>query len=95
MARAIYEVDATIVDANGTFNHVTGYPKRFDSNSYSGDELKALRRAKGEFHSTLGSMYAVDTRQMQTCVLTAADGRIILRESEGAFAPAEPEGDGE
>ena len=37
MARQIFIVDARIVDQNGTFNHISGYPKVFDSNSYQGD----------------------------------------------------------
>ena len=34
--------------------------------------------------------FAVDNRQMQTVTLSQADGRIILRESEGAFVEPEP-----
>ena len=37
MARQIFIVDAMVVDSNGTFNHVQGYPKQFDSRSYGDD----------------------------------------------------------
>lgn len=45
MARNIFIVNAYIVDANGTFNVLSGYPKNFDSNNYSYDVDKALKRA--------------------------------------------------
>ena len=92
MARNIFRVNATIVDENGNYSTMSGFPKTFDSNSYEGNVEIALRRAKASFHSTLGTMYAVDNRQMQTVTLTQADGRIIPRESEGRFIdPVEPE----
>ena len=34
MIRTIYEVYAKVVDANGAYNILTGYPKTFDSRSY-------------------------------------------------------------
>lgn len=49
MIRTIYEVYAKVVDANGAYNTLTGYPKTFDSRSYGGDTEKTLQRAKGEF----------------------------------------------
>ena len=48
MARQIFIVDALIVDANGTFNHLEGYPKPFDSKNYQNDVDKAKRRAEGD-----------------------------------------------
>lgn len=77
---------------NGNFTTVSGFPKSFDSDSYNGDVTKALRRAKAAFHAQLGLNYAVDDRDMQVVTLTQADGRVILRESEGGFPPdPEPE----
>jgi hypothetical protein len=94
MARTILEVDATIVDANGAFNHITNYPKRFDSNSYEGDLEGTMKRAKAEYHSTLSSMYGNQAgRQIQTVVLRNVRGDVILRECIGNFpadAPEEP-----
>lgn len=34
MARQIFIVSAFIVDANGTFNFLQDYPKKFDSRNY-------------------------------------------------------------
>lgn len=94
MKRNIFIVDAQIVDANGTFNKLSGYPKLFDSRSYSDDIDKALLRARGEFHNTIGAMCTRDDRQLQTVVLMSADGFIIEREAIGQIADlpdSEPE----
>ena len=92
MARTILEVDATIVDANGSFNHITNYPKRFDSNSYEGDLEGTMKRAKAEYHHTLGDMYGNQAgRQIQTAVLRNVRGDVILRESIGSFPVDVPE----
>ena len=61
MIRTIYEVYAKVVDANGSYNTLTGYPKTFDSRSYGGDTEKTLQRAKGEFHNTFGDMCKIDS----------------------------------
>lgn len=90
MQRAIYIVEAKIVDANGTLGNATGYPKTFDSNSYEGDTDKALRRAKAAYHSALASMYAVDGRQCQTSYIVTADGNMRWSETDGAIAEVEP-----
>jgi hypothetical protein len=91
MARQIFIVNAQIVDANGTFNNITGYPKTFDSKSYSGDVDKAKRRAEGDMSEAWGAMCKVDTRQIQTVTLTTVDGFQLERKSIGAFAETEPE----
>ena len=77
MKREIYEVYAKVVDSNGAYNTLSGYPKVFDSRSYDNDTDKALRRAEGEFHDTLGAMYKRDDRQVQTVLLLRSDGLII------------------
>ena len=38
----IYTVNAWIVDSNGTFNYLSGYPKAFNSKNYQNDINKAL-----------------------------------------------------
>lgn len=86
MKRNIFIVDAQIVDANGTFSKLNGYPKTFDSKNYGNDIDKALLRARGEFHEVLGAMCKVDTRQLQTALVMSADGFILERESIGAIA---------
>ena len=87
MTRNVFEVYATVVDANGAYNTLSGYPKRFDSRSYSGDTEKALKRARGEFYDTIGAMCKRDDRQLQTVILMQANGQIIDRQSIGAITP--------
>ena len=83
--RQIFIVDAVIVDANGTFNHLTGYPKAFDSKNYQNDLDKAQRRAEGDMSETWGAMCKVDTRQIQTVTLMTVDGFILEKKTSGAF----------
>ena len=93
MQRQIFIVDACIVDANGTFNHLDGYPKIFDSRFFIGRETDtensvdlALKRATGDMSEVFGAMCKVDTRQLQTVTITSADGRQYERRSIGAIA---------
>ena len=88
MARQIFIVDAMVVDSNGTFNHVQGYPKQFDSRSYGDDIDKTQRRAEGDMSEAWGAMCKIDTRQVQTVVLYTADGFQLDRKSSGAFPEA-------
>ena len=88
--RNIFVVNAQIVDANGTFNTLSGYPKTFDSNNYAGDIDKARIRAEGEFSDCWGAMCKRDDRQMQTVMLYSVDGALIDRKTRGAF-PEDPE----
>lgn len=85
MARQIYIVDAVIVDANGTFNHIDGYPKKFDSRSYQDDIEKTQRRAEGDMSEVWGAMCKVDTRQVQTVTLSSISGYQIEHRSMGQF----------
>lgn len=92
MERQIYIVTASIVDANGTFNFLSGYPKTFDSNNYSGDAEKARKRAEGDFSETWGAFCKRDDRQIQTVVLTDVSGFQLDYKSMGGFqADPEPE----
>jgi len=90
MARDIYIVEAHIVDANGTFNFLAGYPKTFDSRNYSGDIEKTRRRAEGEFSDCWGAMCKRDDRMIQTVTLSLVDGYQLDKKSMGEF-PEEPE----
>ena len=65
MKRDIFAVNAHIVDANGTFNQLSGYPKAFDSRHYDNDIEKTRQRALGEYYDTLSAMYKRDDRQVQ------------------------------
>lgn len=90
MARQIFIVDAHIVDANGTFNNIQGYPKRFDSRGYDDDVDKTQRRAEGDMSETWGAMCKVDTRQIQTVTLMTADGQLLEKKTMGTFAEPVP-----
>jgi hypothetical protein len=86
--RQIFIVDAMVVDSNGTFNHIQGYPKQFDSRSYGDDIDKTQRRAEGDMSETWGGMCKIDTRLVQTVVLYTADGFMLDRRTCGGFAEA-------
>ena len=89
MARNVFTVNAWIIDANGTKNILSGYPKDFDSKNYDNDTEKALKRATGEFSKVWGSMCDRDDRQVQTVVLQQLNGQLVDRKSMGT--PVEPE----
>ena len=91
MSRQIFIVNAYIVDANGTFNYISGYPKRFDSNSYGGDIDKAQIRAEGDMSDAWADMCKVDTRQISTVTLSTVDGFQLERKTRGGFQEPEPE----
>jgi hypothetical protein len=69
MKRDIYQVLAYVVDANGTFNNLSGYPKTFDSKNYDNDTDKTYRRAHGDYCDAVGAMSKIDTRQLQIAKL--------------------------
>ena len=88
--REIYLVIASVVDSNGTFTIMSGYPKSYDSKNYGGDLAKTRMRAEGDWHETIGAMCKREDRQVQTVVLVRiSDGSVILSQSIGAFQ--EPE----
>ena len=89
MERKIYIVNAMVVDANGAFHIMDGYPKSFDSKNYSDDVEKAKRRADGDASDTWGDMCKIDTRQLQTVTLEDADGIQYYRKSAGKLNTAE------
>lgn len=83
--RNIFIINAQIVDANGTFNTLDGYPKRVDSNSYENDVDKARRRSDGLFAEAWGAMCKNDTRMIQTVTLEDVYGNQLDRKSIGNF----------
>lgn len=83
--RNIFIINAQIVDANGTFNTVDGYPKRVDSKNYDNDVDKARRRADGLFSEAWSEMCKIDTRQIQTVTLEDAHGNQLDRKSVGNY----------
>ena len=95
--REIYQVIANIVDANGTFNALTGYPKTFDSRNYNateanpdGDADKAFRVAKADYCAQMSAFLASDARAMWTVTLTRSNGRQMASECFGAFPDVTP-----
>lgn len=88
--RNIFTVSAYIVDANGTKNYLSGYPKDFDSRSYNDDVAKARKRADGDFSEAWGAMCKVDTRQIQTVTLTNIFGELLAHKSMGKFPEPTP-----
>ena len=83
--REIYIVNAMIVDANGTFHNLDGYPKTFDSKNYGNDAEKAERRAEGDMSETWGAMCKVDNRMIQTVTLSTVSGFQLDRKTSGKF----------
>lgn len=87
MIREIYEVNAKVVDANGTMSTLNGYPKTFDSKSYSNDPAKARQRAVGEWHEVMGAFAKRDDRQEQLCyVIRIGDGEVVVKDKIGKIA---------
>lgn len=91
MQRQIFIVNAYIVDANGTFNTLDGYPKTFDSKNYSGDIDKAQKRADGDASETWGAMCKRDDRKFQCVTLEAVDGFQLYKKSIGTLKEPDPE----
>lgn len=89
MKREIYEVYAKVIDANGAYNTLSGYPKIFDSKNYNHDLNKTLMRARGEFYETIGAMCKRDDRQKQYVVLLRSDGLAIDSQYVGELAEVE------
>ena len=89
--RRIFTVIAFIVDANGTYHIMDGYPKTYDSKGYSNDEYKTRRRATGDAYETFGAMCKVDTRKVQTVVVLDDAGNSVLTLTDGYLTEPEPE----
>ena len=86
MQRQIFIVSAAIVDANGAYANLNGYPKTFDSHLYGDDIDKAQRRAIGDMSETFGAMCKRDDRQLQTAMVMTADGFQVEKRSIGKIA---------
>lgn len=82
MKREIYEVYAKIVDANGAYSTLNGYPKVFDSHQYNDDCEKAKNRARAEYHEVLGAMYKRDDRQEQIAMIISANLGIVIESTK-------------
>ena len=93
MVREIYKVTAEIVDANGTYNSLSGYPKNFDSRNYDNDIDKARQRAIGDWHEVMGAFAKRDDRKLQIAqVIQLSVGAVIENDYIGTLTEAdEPE----
>ena len=90
MQREIYEVYAKVVDANGAYNTLSGYPVVVDSKSYNGDLEKTKNRAYGEWYGVLSTMCKRDDRQVQfAMIIQASTGMQIECKQIGELAPVE------
>lgn len=87
--RNIFIVNAFIVDANGTFNNLQGYPKTFDSKNYSDNVDTARKRAEGDMSEVWGAMCKRDDRQIQTVMLSDVFENVLERKSMGSFQETE------
>lgn len=97
MKREIYQVDAYIVDANGTFNRLDGHPKLFDSKNYGNDLAKTYQRANGAYCEAVAAMSKIDTRQLQIAtlmIINSGNQLAVTKMGELADLP-DPEPDGE
>lgn len=89
--RNIFIVSAFIVDSNGTFSYLNGYPKTFDSKNYSDNVDTAKKRAEGDMYEQWGAMCKRDDRQIQTVMLCDVFGNVLEKKSIGNFPVVEPE----
>ena len=87
--RNIYIVDATIIDANGSFGRPEGYPKTFDSNHYGNDVEKTFHRADGDMAEVWGMFCKRDDRQIQTVELKDIFGVQYGKKSMGNIPSVE------
>lgn len=83
--RNIFVVDAFLVNGEGTYAHINGFPKVFDSESYDGSVDTALKRAQGSFASTWSDFCAVDNKQIQLVTLMDIFGNQLDKKCLGGF----------
>ena len=87
MKREIYEVRAIIVDANGTYNPLSGYPKTFNSANYQNDIELTRRRACAELSDVKSAFLKRDDRQVQIAQITRlSDGMTMETFFDGHLA---------
>lgn len=91
MTQEIFIVHAQIVDANGAFAELSGYPKAFKSTAYNNSIEKARQRALGDCYDVAGDMAKREDRQVQTAyVMQISSGAIIANVQFGRL-PELPE----
>ena len=83
MARNIFIVDAFQVNTSGQFQHITDFPKPFNSDSYNGDVDKALKRATGAFAAQHSAFCNADNYKIAHVTLTDIAGNQLRHEVIG------------
>ena len=78
MQREIYITYAFIVDANGTWSNLSGYPMSRDSKTLDNDLDKTLARAQADNADAWSNINKTDTRQLGTVFTVAADGFMVI-----------------
>lgn len=91
MKQEIYVVYAHIVDANGTFNMLNGYPKSFKSANYNNSIETAQKRALGEYYEAMGAFAKRDDRQVQTAFVVQVSNGIVIAGSTYGGLPELPD----
>lgn len=91
MTQEIFVVHAEIVDANGTFNSLSGYPKAFKSTAYDNDIGKTRQRALGDYHDAMGAFGKRDDRQVQIAFVVQLSNGSIIANGQFGRLPELPE----
>lgn len=87
MTRMIYITYAFVVDANGTWNNLSGYPIKRDSKDLDNDIDRALARANKDNADAWSNINASDTRQLGTVFTVDASGFMTIpAKTRGALA---------
>lgn len=95
MTQEIFVVNASIVDANGTYNNLTGYPKAFKSVNYENDIAKTRQRAEGDWHEVMGAFAKRDDRQLQIANVVQASTGAMLQNGVYGKLPELPDSEPE
>ena len=93
MTQEIFIVNAQIVDANGSFASLSGYPKTYKSTAYNNDIEKAKQRALGDFHDVMGAFGKRDDRQVQMAFVMQTSTGMIIANGKFGKLPALPDPD--
>lgn len=91
MKQEIFAVFAQIVDANGTFTSMSGYPKAYKSTAYNNDIEKARQRAIGDFHECMGAFAKRDDRQIQSAFVVQLSTGAVIANGQYGKLPEIPE----
>lgn len=93
MKRAIYVVNAMVVDASGAFNNVGGYPATFDSHTLNDDVDKAEARAYASFFSacSAGETAKSNGRPLTVVTLTNVNNGMLTESRRIGEMPELPD----